>query len=199
MSDTKEVQTKVDSKSNSFGKKKQQKAKPTKQVYGADFKRKEDEQEQRPQKSHNQGQNQRQPKKQRSFPQQQHQGYDQNSTMITYVSNNLYFIFNEDALSKGCFIRKFMDENGFIKVDVLRELLNVPDNDLIIKGCQQVDKLKLNDDETGVGLKEGTDIWVEEESKRITDLKTIKLDKYRMKVFKLVNNGIQDYNSRKPF
>ncbi|KAL7712737.1 hypothetical protein QTN25_009568 [Entamoeba marina] len=197
MSDTKEVQTKVDSKSNSFDKK-QKKARPKKEVHGASFKEKGEEQEQRPQKSHNQGQNQRQQKK-RSFPQQQHQGYDQNSTMITYVSNNLYFIFNEDALSKGCFIRKFMDENGFIKVDVLRELLNVPDNDLIIKGCQQVDKLKLNDDETGVGLKEGTDIWVEEESKRITDLKTIKLDKYRMKVFKLVNNGIQDYNSRKPF
>ncbi|ELP92090.1 hypothetical protein EIN_379770 [Entamoeba invadens IP1] len=89
------------------------------------------------------------------------------------LSHNILCLFDEDSLASGSFVRRYMDDNGFVSVVILSKMLGFPPESFpqAVEVCKRFNsKITMSADNTAVGLGENSNNYALPLSERITHI-----------------------------
>ena len=116
------------------------------------------------------------------------------------TANYLFALFEEEGLCQGCYVRKFMDEAGKVKVSDLAKLLQLTEE--TIRNAMKIGDLQehivLVDDGKAIQLKNNPLMFVLPEGDRIKELKDNDVAFHRKKLWKWIWKNTGKISQRKP-
>lgn len=131
--------------------------------------------------------------------QQQPHYYQPNANKMfeVVISSNIMCLFEENSLSCGSFIRRFMDDNGFIALQIFAQLFTCPVESIknAVKLILQLNKKFVYDNKNmSIGLSPEYPNYSLPAEERIVEIKENELPKYQKKAYEWIMRGSRNVN-----